>query len=486
MADKKLIMQVSPHVTSPRTTENIMLDVIVALVPSFVAGACFFGARAILTVALSVLAAVGGEALYNLLRRRRQTVGDLSAVVTGLILGLNLPSHVPVYIPLIGGVFATLLVKMMFGGIGKNFANPAATARVFLLLAYTSAMTTFVVPHDGFGGFFTSFGSDTLSGATYLSGGGQSLGELFFGNTAGCIGETSALCILLGGVYLVVRGVIDWKIPASVLLSAACFLVLFDGDVNSVLSDLCAGGLMFGAVFMATDYATSPKTAEGRVLYGFAIGLITVLIRKFGSYPEGMSLAILFMNLLVPVIDRCVIPVRFGRGKAPVFRIALSVTAGLMACVLAVYTPVTVQIDQKTEAVYEFGGVESVRKKLDETYIFDAVGKLDGTVYPNDQAWSDGSADHYRASVWLRVYIERGRVSKVEYVADTLHGDRVTENEAITQDHFARYVGMNAAEIGAFDLAGDVVNGATYTSKGIHEAVRSAAKCYLEMKGGAA
>lgn len=481
---RKLIMQTAPHASSGRTTAGIMLDVIIALVPCLVAGMCFFGVRALLTVSLSVLAAAGGEALYNLVRRRRQTLGDLSAVVTGLILGLNLPSHVPVYIPLIGGAFATLVVKMLFGGIGKNFANPAATARVFLLLAYTGAMTAFTVPHDGFEGFFSTFGSDALSGATYLSGGNQTLGELFFGNAAGSLGETSALCILLGGGYLVLRGVIDWKIPASVLLSSACFLTLFGGGVNGLLSQMCAGGLLFGAVFMATDYATSPKTGTGRLIYGFGIGLVTSLIRAYGAYPEGMSLAILFMNLLVPVIDRYVLPVRFGEKRAPVLRVATWAVAGLMAAVLAVYAPVTVQIDCKFQKTYEYGGVESARRKLDSTYIVESYGKLDGTVYP-DAGWADPQSPHYSATVWLRVWLDNGKIGKIEYVADTLHGDKATENEGVTADNFAAYLGKSASEIAAFDIESDVVSGATYTSKGIHDAVRAAASGYLELTGGA-
>ena len=481
----KPVVQSSPHVTSYRTTKNVMLDVVIALVPCLIAGVCFFGARALLTVALCVLSAVGSEAVYNLCRKKKQTIGDLSAVVTGLILGLNLPSHVPVYLPIVGGVFAIVLVKMLFGGIGKNFANPAATARVFLLLAYTGAMTSFIAPHDAMKGFFTGFMSDTASGATYLSGGSQTLGQLFFGSTAGSIGETSALCILLGAAYLIIRGVIDWRIPLSVVLSVACFTTIFSGSVNGLLHELCAGGLLFSAVFMATDYATSPKTGTGRIIYGFSMGLFATMIRRFGSYPEGMSFAIILANLLVPFIDRWVLPVRFGQKKVDVTKIVTLVLAAMMAVCIAIYTPVTVRVKSKFTASYDYGAVQSVEKKLNGTYYVESQGKLDGHMYPPDTYWADPSFDHYFGSVWLSVCIKDGTIKQIVYLADTMHGDKVTVNESIKEENFAPYLGKKVSEIAEFNYESDIVAGATYTSKAIHDAVRAAATGYLQMTGGA-
>lgn len=332
--DKPLLVNNSPHIVDNASSKRIMLDVIIALVPSVIAGAFFFGLKALLIVALSVVSAVLAEYLYNLARKKKQTVFDLSAVVTGLIFGLNLPPQAPLFIPIIGGAFAIIIVKMFFGGIGKNFANPAATARLFLLIAYSEFLASgFVAANTTFSGIFTY--ADFTAASTPLNGGEYSLLQLFLGARAGCIGETSMLAILIGGIYLVIRRVIDYTIPLSVLVSAAFFAFCF-GGIGGVPAALMSGGLVFGAVFMATDYATSPKLPVSRLIYGFSIGLITMLIRYYGNFPEGMSIAIVFMNIIVPMLDKYILPLPFGCGKKNILYIVVLSAFALMALALII------------------------------------------------------------------------------------------------------------------------------------------------------
>jgi len=348
MNEAKLKMNNSPHQLSKFSTKKIMRDVIISMIPALIAGVIFFGIYALMIVCITILSCVVSEIIYNKVRKKPLTVKDLSAVVTGLILGLNLPPNSPIYIPIIGGVFAIIIVKMLFGGLGKNFANPAATARVFLLLGYAT-MTRYIVP-SLISGNYTGFG-DLITGSTYLSGGinattlqTQFLGftglkalnlQLFLGATGGCIGETSALAILIGFIYLTVRKVIDIRIPFAVVLSSAFFAFVFTGNINNVLPQILSGGLLFGAVFMATDYATSPMTVSSKLFFGFGIGLITMLIRFYGSYPEGMSLAIVFMNLLVPLMDRYILPVRFGENRKAIAPM-VSICLVLVMCVILI------------------------------------------------------------------------------------------------------------------------------------------------------
>ena len=312
----------SPHKLDNSDTRRVMLDVLIALLPCLVCGVVFFGLYAFLLVFLTTLTCFVSEQLYNLIRKKPFTF-DLSALVTGVILGLNLPPRAPWYLAVIGGVFAIIIVKMLFGGLGKNFANPAATARVFLLLAYSSSMLQYIGA-DVSGNILST---DIVTAPTYLSGGVSALQgsfwgvsgfggyalQLLFGVVGGSIGETCKVAVLAGGVYLCARKVIDWRIPVVYLLTSATFFLFYYQSAEEMVLQLLSGGLMFGAVFMATDYATSPKWKYNRVLYAIGLGLITGVIRCFGSYPEGTSLAILFMNLLVPVMDKYILPVRFGQ-----------------------------------------------------------------------------------------------------------------------------------------------------------------------------
>lgn len=282
---------VSPHIHSGKTTARIMLDVLIALLPATIAGTVIFGWKALAVVAVCVVCCVGFEALFNLASKKEQTVGDLSAAVTGLLLALNLPVDVPLWQCAVGSLFAVILVKCLFGGLGCNLVNPAITARVFMLVAFSSL----AVP---------SFPVDAVASATPLSSETMpSLLDLFLGNHGGAIGETCAPALLLGGIYLLVRRVITWHVPVLYIATVFVFSLFMEGfDAVAALSMILSGGLFIGAFFMATDYTTSPYTARGKVIFAVGAGLLTCLIRYFGTYPEGVSFAILFMNILNPYI----------------------------------------------------------------------------------------------------------------------------------------------------------------------------------------
>ncbi len=324
----KLLVSNSPHVGSTWTTKKIMGAVIGALAPSLIASVYFYGFYPILVAILAIGSAILAEFLYNKVARQKLTIDDGSAAVTGLILALCLPPVLPLYIPVIGSFFAIIVVKMIFGGLGRNFANPAATARVFLLLAFSGSMTTFVKPVDWSQGFvsagfayFSGIGHnlpDAVTSATPLVAIGEGnlqnvdLLNMFFGNIGGSMGEVSAIAILIGGIFLIATKVIDWKVPATVVIFTTLFTLLFYQDANYILPMLLSGGLLFAAFFMVTDYATSPNTHVGRVVFAIGVSFFTVLIRRFGGYPEGMSFAIILMNLCTPFIDRFVLLKPFG------------------------------------------------------------------------------------------------------------------------------------------------------------------------------
>ncbi len=282
---------VSPHIHGGKSTGGIMRDVLISLLPATIAGTVIFGWRALAVVAVCVVCCVGFEALFNLASKKEQTIGDLSAAVTGLLLALNLPVDVPLWQCAVGSLFAIILVKCLFGGIGSNLVNPAITARVFMLVAFSSL----AVP---------SFPADAVSSATPLSAETMpSLLDLFLGNRGGAIGETCILALLLGGIYLLVRRVITWHIPVLFIATVFVFSFFMEGfDAVAALSLIMSGGLFIGAFFMATDYTTSPYTPWGKVIFAVGAGLLTCLIRYFGTYPEGVSFAILFMNILNPYI----------------------------------------------------------------------------------------------------------------------------------------------------------------------------------------
>lgn len=288
-------LMISPHIHSGKSTSGIMGDVLIALLPATVAGTIIFGLRSLLVVAVCVLCSVGFEALYNYIVKQEQTIGDLSAAVTGLLLALNLPANIPLWQCAIGSLFAIIVVKCLFGGIGQNLVNPAITARVFMLVAFGS-MAAAAFPVN----------ADTVSSATPLALETMpSLITLFLGNYGGAIGETCTAALILGGVYLIVRRVITWHAPVVFIATVFVFSLFMEGfNAVNALSLVMSGGVFIGAFFMATDYTTTPPTYWGKVIFGFGAGLLTCLIRYFGTYPEGVSFAILFMNIITPYICR--------------------------------------------------------------------------------------------------------------------------------------------------------------------------------------
>lgn len=310
----KLFVEASPHIRSPRTTKNIMLDVIIALCPALVASIVIFGYKAAVLTAVCVASCVLFEFLFNKIVKKPGTVSDLSAIVTGMLLSFNLPVDLPIYMAVIGCFVAIVIVKCLFGGIGQNFANPAITARIVLMLSFTAAMTTWAEPLAWFKGT-----TDAVSTATPLgvisSGEGTlpSLLDMLLGVRGGCLGETCVAALLLGGLYLIFRGVIRPITPIC-FIGTVALLSFFKGgfDINYVAYQVMGGGLILGAFFMATDYSTTPITDKGKVIFAVGCGVITFLIREFANYPEGVSFSILVMNCLTPLIDRFTSAKPFG------------------------------------------------------------------------------------------------------------------------------------------------------------------------------
>lgn len=300
----------SPHIRDKETTSNIMGKVLVALMPATIFGIYNFGVRALALIVITVVSCVIFEAAFQKMTGRKVTVGDLSAVLTGLLLALNLPPSVPFWLPVIGSFFAIIVVKQLFGGLGQNFMNPALGARCFLLISFTGRMTTFTY--------------DAVTMATPLAnlkaGEHVDVKTMFLGTTAGTIGETCALALIIGGIFLIVTGVINYRIPVWYIGSFALFIMIYavasgrGFDVSFLLAHLFGGGLMLGAFFMATDYVTSPITPLGKVYFGILLGLLTFLFRIFGGSAEGVSYAIILGNLLVPLIERITVPKSFGKG----------------------------------------------------------------------------------------------------------------------------------------------------------------------------
>lgn len=303
----------NPHVRSKDTTQTIMRDVLIALAPASIFGVYNFGLDALIRIVVGIAACMAFEALYEYLMHKKITVMDLSAAVTGLLIALNVPPTLNVGFEIIGCAFAIIIVKQLFGGLGQNFMNPALAARCFLLIAFTGPMTKFV--YDG------------VSGATPLANlkpGGEaegtvSLFDMFIGKTGGVIGETSVVCLLIGAVYLLARKVISLRIPLTYVATFAVLIFLFapghQFDVTYLAEQICGGGLILGAFFMATDYVTSPITPAGKIVFGVILGLLTFIFRMFGGSAEGVSYAIIFSNLLVPLIEMVTVPKSFGKKK---------------------------------------------------------------------------------------------------------------------------------------------------------------------------
>ena len=303
----QLHIATSPHIHTKKTTTSIMLDVIIALLPATVAGFLIFGLKALSVVMMCIAVSVLSEFIFNKIVKKEDTTSDLSAVVTGLLLGLNLPADTPLWQAAVGSIFAIVVVKCIFGGIGCNLVNPAITARVFMLIAFTSLAKP-------------SFPVDSVATATPLvdlsAGKTPDMLELFLGNIGGAIGETSKLALLIGGIYLICRKVISPVMPLSYIGTVFVFTFLVkDFSLTAALYQILSGGLFIGAFFMATDYVTSPSTDKGRLIFGIGAGVITVLIRLWGAYPEGVSFAILFMNILNPYVNAWSRRKLFGRDK---------------------------------------------------------------------------------------------------------------------------------------------------------------------------
>ncbi|MDD2482360.1 MAG: RnfABCDGE type electron transport complex subunit D [Lutispora sp.] len=305
----------SPHIRSGETTQRVMLDVIIALMPALFAGVFYFGMNVIMVTLVAIVSAVGAEIAMQKVMKRPVTINDLSAVVTGLLLAFNVPSTAPWWLVAIGSIFAIAIVKHCFGGLGHNFMNPALAARAMLLASWPVRMTSSA---------FLAPGVDAVSAATPLAllkegVAGQalpSIWNMFIGNIGGCIGETSALALLIGGLYLIYRGVISIRIPLVYIGTVGILAFIIGGfSPYYAVYHILAGGLFLGAFFMATDYASSPMTAKGQIAMGIGAGILTVLIRFFGAYPEGVSYSILLMNVATPLIDRYTMPKKFGEVK---------------------------------------------------------------------------------------------------------------------------------------------------------------------------
>ena len=304
----------NPHVRDKASTQSIMRDGIIALLPATIFGFWNFGVKAIINTVICILACVISEYIWQRFMHKKITINDLSAAVTGLLLALNLPPEVPFWIPVIGGVFAIIVVKQVFGGLGQNFMNPALGARCFLLISFAGIMTNF--SYHGFGGSFDAVTSATPL-AALKAGEAVNIKDMFLGVIPGTIGETSSLLLIIGGIYLIARKVISWKIPVCYIVTLGIFVLLFGGhgfDMTYLAGHLFGGGLMLGAFFMATDYVTSPITPVGKIVFGILLGIFTGIFSLFGGSAEGVSYAIIFCNLLVPLIERFTTPAAFGKG----------------------------------------------------------------------------------------------------------------------------------------------------------------------------
>ncbi|MBQ7063804.1 MAG: RnfABCDGE type electron transport complex subunit D [Firmicutes bacterium] len=297
-------LSVSPHIRSKQTTTSIMCEVLLALTPAAIFSIWYFGIRTLFVYLVTMGSAVLSEWVWQKLTKQKTTIKDCSALVTGMLLAMNLPAGIPLWMAAVGAVFAIIIVKQIFGGIGQNFMNPALSARCFMLVAWSSAMTNFTV-----------HGVASATPLTIIKNGGElpEMLDCFLGTIPGSLGETSALLLLLGGIYLIIRGIIDWIVPLTYIVVVLGLSFLFG---RNGVYEILTGGLMLGAFFMATDYATTPMTHKGRFFMGLGCGILTTLIRCFGGYPEGVSFSILLMNVMVPIIDRFTLPRIYGEVKS--------------------------------------------------------------------------------------------------------------------------------------------------------------------------
>ena len=323
----KLIATSNPHIRGSETTRSIMLDVIIAMCPALIWAIIYFGVEALLLTAVSVIGCVAFEGLYRKLMHKPQSIDDLSAVVTGMLLAFVCPPTLPYWMIIIGAFFAIVVVKQLYGGIGCNFLNPALAGRAALLASYATAMTTWAVPMSKLSAFGSNADAVTSSTPLAMMKNGDfatltstySVVDMFLGRVGGSLGEVSALMLLLGGVYLVIRKVISWHIPVAYIATVAILTLIAApagiSGVDYMLYNVFGGGLMLGAIFMATDYATSPVTKPGQLIFGLGCGLLTCFIRRFGSYPEGVCYSILIMNCTTWLLDKYIRPVIYGAPK---------------------------------------------------------------------------------------------------------------------------------------------------------------------------
>ena len=323
MEEKLLNVSSSPHVRDHSSTKSIMRDVVIALLPAALVGIYNFRLSAVLVILTTCVTCMLSEYIWQKCMKQPVTTGDFSALLTGLLLALNLPATIPLWMCVVGGVFAVIVAKQMFGGLGQNFMNPALAGRCFMMLSFSSAMTSFTVKKGA--AYMYGVAVDATSSATPLAqvkeGGLPDLKAMFLGTTTGTIGETSVAALLIGAIYLLAKRIIDWKIPVVYILTFSVFDIVYQMAAGNaaypLVYELCGGGLILGAFFMATDYVTSPITAKGKVIYGILLGLLTGLFRFFGESAEGVSFAIIIANVCVPLIERWTVPKPFGKeGKA--------------------------------------------------------------------------------------------------------------------------------------------------------------------------
>lgn len=323
MEEKLLNVSSSPHVRDHSSTKSIMRDVVIALLPAALVGIYNFRLSAVLVILTTCVTCMLSEYIWQKCMKQPVTTGDFSALLTGLLLALNLPATIPLWMCVVGGVFAIIVAKQMFGGLGQNFMNPALAGRCFMMLSFSSAMTSFTVKKGA--AYMYGVAVDATSSATPLAqvkeGGLPDLKAMFLGTTTGTIGETSVAALLIGAIYLLAKRIIDWKIPVVYILTFSVFDIVYQMVAGNaaypLVYELCGGGLILGAFFMATDYVTSPITAKGKVIYGILLGLLTGLFRFFGESAEGVSFAIIIANVCVPLIERWTVPKPFGKeGKA--------------------------------------------------------------------------------------------------------------------------------------------------------------------------
>ncbi len=312
--EERLFVSSSPHIRDENTIQKVMLDVIIALLPATLGALYYFGVNAAKIIFLSVLTAVISEAVFQRIRKQPITINDSSAVVTGLLLAFNMPASVPWWIPVLGAIIAIVVVKQFFGGVGHNFMNPALAARIMLMISYTGHMTSWVKP--GVDAVSTATPLSFVKGLAEVPGRAPKLFDMLMGNTGGCLGETSAILLILGGIYLIYRGVISIQVPAIYIATVAVITLIFGRfDVYFMVYHLLAGGLMLGAIFMATDYASAPVTPKGRIIFAFGCGVLTSIFRLYGGYPEGVGFSILLMNIAAPLIEKYTSPRVFGEVK---------------------------------------------------------------------------------------------------------------------------------------------------------------------------